>query len=464
MRMARFCAAVVIAAVLVFAGTEGAVVDVSKLARETVKRAAEKHISLLNFASRQDGPMRVRVKCESSITQSEYEKPIATFVSSTTCESGGESASESMEEPLDVTGVPVTATCDAEEYVNSVDCGAFSRVQITVESDGESEIPRITFDDLNVWTFCKVQGETSCGSSYILERPDPDQPVYIPTDGERFVTELQSGSMKAAFAAVFYGDANVDSLFAQATSRADISRSAAVTRAVMIDGVAREEEGGAPLLAYLMQGSVGGLSSVGGAGPNLQDQFDNAIEGNNNAPSQASPTAVPVATATPGPDGATATPLPTATATLGPQPSNQPESTATPTPAPVCIDAAWVAAHHVGFEVHSTPTMAKVLCYKSLPCATGGHIVTRDGKLLTMEMLCSIEECTQSEMLVNGVQHRRAQLMPCDGNVCMTTLDARANTLWKQAENAAVYYMLQTGHSGLAEQLTRIQLASAGRS
>mmetsp|Transcript_1989 Transcript_1989/g.4380 ORF Transcript_1989/g.4380 Transcript_1989/m.4380 type:complete len:86 (-) Transcript_1989:558-815(-) len=85
---------------------------------------------------------------------------------------------------------------------------------------------------------------------------------------------------------------------------------------------------------------------------------------------------------------------------------------------------------------------------------------------MTMAELCGEEKgaCRGATMMVNGVQHRRSDLMPCDGNVCMTTLDARSNTLWKRAENTLVYFLLQNGNANVAERLTRVQLAAAARS
>uniref|UniRef100_A0A7S1XHT7 Uncharacterized protein n=1 Tax=Erythrolobus australicus TaxID=1077150 RepID=A0A7S1XHT7_9RHOD len=159
----------------------------------------------------------------------------------------------------------------------------------------------------------------------------------------------------------------------------------------------------------------------------------------------------PIPTPTPDPNQPTATPAPT----------SEPESTPTPTPTPVCVDAEWVASNHAGFAVHSEPTFAEVLCFGSLPCATTGHVVSRAGELMTMAELCSVETCAAKSMYVNGVQHVRHHLMPCDGDVCMTTLDARVNSAWKRVENRVVYRLLQSGVSSIAEGLTRIQLRSA---
>eukprot|EP00183_Erythrolobus_madagascarensis_P006561 CAMPEP_0185843670 /NCGR_PEP_ID=MMETSP1354-20130828/93_1 /TAXON_ID=708628 /ORGANISM="Erythrolobus madagascarensis, Strain CCMP3276" /LENGTH=306 /DNA_ID=CAMNT_0028543201 /DNA_START=234 /DNA_END=1154 /DNA_ORIENTATION=- len=127
----------------------------------------------------------------------------------------------------------------------------------------------------------------------------------------------------------------------------------------------------------------------------------------------------------------------------------------------VCIDAAWIASNHAGFEVHADSTLQNVLCYGALPCATGGHVVDHGGQLVTMSELCDTEACTRSTMLVNGVQHVRSHLMPCDGSVCMTTLDARENTTWKKVENRVVRFLLGLEHAGLSHQLTKIQLSAA---
>mmetsp|Transcript_10252 Transcript_10252/g.21524 ORF Transcript_10252/g.21524 Transcript_10252/m.21524 type:complete len:530 (-) Transcript_10252:1789-3378(-) len=160
--------------------------------------------------------------------------------------------------------------------------------------------------------------------------------------------------------------------------------------------------------------------------------------------------------------GATPTPTPTATAT--PTQTATATPTPTPMPTPVCVDAEWVSANHAGFEVHDKATFAEVLCYGSvLPCATQGHVVARNGALMTMMELCAGDgvECTKKAMYVNGVQHERHGLMPCDGDVCMTTLDARVNSAWKRVENGIVYRLLQTGVTSVAKRLTQIQLRSA---
>mmetsp|Transcript_2127 Transcript_2127/g.5735 ORF Transcript_2127/g.5735 Transcript_2127/m.5735 type:complete len:919 (-) Transcript_2127:835-3591(-) len=137
-------------------------------------------------------------------------------------------------------------------------------------------------------------------------------------------------------------------------------------------------------------------------------------------------------------------------------------STPLPTPeVPECVDASWISAHHAGYEVHSAPTFAEVLCFGALPCATTGHVVSRLGKLMTMAELCSIEPCTASSMQVNGVQHVRHSLMPCDRDVCLTTLDARANSNWKRFENSVVYNLLQTRVSAVAHALTQVQLRAS---
>eukprot|EP00183_Erythrolobus_madagascarensis_P003473 CAMPEP_0185848672 /NCGR_PEP_ID=MMETSP1354-20130828/3459_1 /TAXON_ID=708628 /ORGANISM="Erythrolobus madagascarensis, Strain CCMP3276" /LENGTH=337 /DNA_ID=CAMNT_0028549089 /DNA_START=594 /DNA_END=1607 /DNA_ORIENTATION=- len=159
---------------------------------------------------------------------------------------------------------------------------------------------------------------------------------------------------------------------------------------------------------------------------------------------------------------ATPTPTPVSSATATPAPSTLPEE-ATPTPTPVCIDADWVASNHAGFEVHAHSSVQEVFCFGTLPCATAGHVVERAGVLLTMAELCAEDACTVAEMHVNGVQHVRSALMPCHGDVCLTTLDARSGTIWKRVENRIVNRLLKFGNRAIAERLTRIQLAGATR-
>jgi len=474
---------------------KGAVLDLNKSAQNAVKSAIEKHITA------QQRQSAIRVICEASIAQSSYQKPNANFSVSIECVGTGGSFVHSENVVLDITGIPVTENCTAEMYLKSVECGAFVRTDVTVFVDGSLAI---AFDDLHAWLYCNVQGEVSCGNNYVFDETAVEPPSEEFLAETRFENELDVGSMKSAVAIVFYGRQDVNALFKQAKVKAGFLDVARFIRTWTINGVTRQTGGSSPLMLELMQGSSGGLSFFDEfvPGGNIQSQMNQAIQ---NAGVQqatplptASPTALPpaatpspspvptqapidpVTTATPSPIPTTApTSPPTPTPNVNPQPSAQPEnsalptqtqtpmpsptSTPTPTPAPVCVDASWVAANHAGFEVHSTPITADVLCYKSLPCATSGHVVALDGKLMTMAELCAIEDCSASTMPVNGVQHRRALLMPCDGAVCMTTLDARSNTVWKRAENAVVYRMLQAGHAGLAEQLTRIQLAASAR-
>jgi len=163
---------------------------------------------------------------------------------------------------------------------------------------------------------------------------------------------------------------------------------------------------------------------------------------------------------------------PTPDSSVPPAPGTTSTPTATPTPSsapplggsfvgPVCIDASWVATEHAGFEVHTSATFAQVLCYGTLPCATDGHVLARGDELLTMRELCASEKCERKAMYVNGVQHRRNHLMPCDGNVCLTTLDDAVGSTWKRVENAFVYKLLKADIPGIADTLTQIQLASA---
>uniref|UniRef100_A0A7S1XIJ0 Uncharacterized protein n=1 Tax=Erythrolobus australicus TaxID=1077150 RepID=A0A7S1XIJ0_9RHOD len=492
-------AIVLLLAICTLAATgKGAVLDLNKIARDAAKSAVAKRI-----AARQDQETFHAV-CETSVAQSSYQKPFVTFIASANCsETGEEPFSQTVEVPVDITGIPVTDTCTAEMYLKSVNCGASARLDVTVISRGQ-QMPSVTFDDLHAWSYCNLQGEVSCGNSYLLDNTEVEPVNEAFLQKVRFEAEFNAGSMKSAFAMVYYGSQNINVLFTQVKAKAGLADLARYIRTSALNGATRQTGGGSPLILQLMQGSIGGLSFVSAfvPGGNIQSQMNQAIQ---NAGVQqatplptASPTALPpaatpspspvptqapidpVTTATPSPIPTTApTSPPTPTPNVNPQPSAQPEnsalptqtqtpmpsptSTPTPTPAPVCVDASWVAANHAGFEVHSTPITADVLCYKSLPCATSGHVVALDGKLMTMAELCAIEDCSASTMPVNGVQHRRALLMPCDGAVCMTTLDARSNTVWKRAENAVVYRMLQAGHAGLAEQLTRIQLAASAR-
>mmetsp|Transcript_4971 Transcript_4971/g.13382 ORF Transcript_4971/g.13382 Transcript_4971/m.13382 type:complete len:924 (-) Transcript_4971:3280-6051(-) len=156
---------------------------------------------------------------------------------------------------------------------------------------------------------------------------------------------------------------------------------------------------------------------------------------------------------------ATETPFSTASTGSGGGGAEAPSSS----PTPVCIDAAWTASEHKGFEVHQNPVLADVYCYRQLPCATAGHVVAVRGKLVTMSELCIEKQCARKAMLVNGVQHRRSHLMPCDGDVCLTTFEAARNSAWKRAENALVYALLKTRIPGIANAATRIQLFSATR-
>jgi len=205
---------------------------------------------------------------------------------------------------------------------------------------------------------------------------------------------------------------------------------------------------------------------IGPVTRNMLSSVWSAIRDPQSAPPRCAPRTNPTQAPSPTPTP-TPTPAPTvdpgSTAIPTPDPTQTPTSSPNPSPTPVCIDSSWVAAEHAGFEVHSSPSFAEVLCYGSLPCATHGHVVARGGRLLTMGELCATERCELGKMWVNGVQHRRSHLMPCDGDVCLTTLDARVSSAWKRFENNAVHWMLRSGVPALTDVLTRVQLRSAAR-
>mmetsp|Transcript_7647 Transcript_7647/g.16299 ORF Transcript_7647/g.16299 Transcript_7647/m.16299 type:complete len:303 (+) Transcript_7647:127-1035(+) len=247
----------------------------------------------------------------------------------------------------------------------------------------------------------------------------------------------------------------------------DTTETAGITSSIRLECIS----GGARSSTYSTtdctgQASVVEVTGAEGACIPLNDN-SYTYSGCSTAAATATPTPTPTATATPAPTTSpgqgTETPTATATATATPGPSNLPEPTASPTPTPVCIDAEWITSNHAGFEVHDESSVQEVFCFGTLPCATAGHVVERRGELLTMAELCAEETCTVAEMRVNGVQHVRSTLMPCHGDVCLTTLDGWSNTIWKHLENKAVRFLLNTGNARIAERLTKIQMAAAAR-
>jgi len=490
--------ALVLAAVCVSC-VEGAVIDVRDITRQAVQDSVRARVVRQVVIGGS-----FTAKCEGELTQTSYAKPTVGFAITVSCTSDAFSEIEPITVPVDITGVPATSKCDAEEYLTRIDCGSQVVVDVTVVAD-ENGVQDVTFTDSYAWAGCRIEGEASCGDDYVILENDGTQVIPASTK-HRIEVEFETASVKAAAAIVTSGKQRLDSLFSMAKEKAGIADDSVVlpgplparqSKPDKDGGDGKKKDTNNPMVMAVLMGSLGGYSvvqdyvDISAVAEEMRDviagaqtlQAETATPAPTPTPTEppspssgtetptpipvtetASPT--PVSTPTPSPNS-NATPTPTATTSATPNPNATatPTPTATATPEPVCIDASWVAGNHAGFEVHEEATMAQVLCYGSLPCATSGHVVSHRGKLMTMAELCDEQSthCTRSNMRVNGVQHRRSHLMPCDGNVCLTTLDARSSTVWKRAENELVYFLLQTGHSGVAERLTRVQLNAAGR-
>mmetsp|Transcript_2727 Transcript_2727/g.5995 ORF Transcript_2727/g.5995 Transcript_2727/m.5995 type:complete len:477 (-) Transcript_2727:115-1545(-) len=465
-RRRSWVVAAVVALVFGGLGGNGAVVDVGGIVVKAAKDAVRERMISEKAASRK----LTSFSCESTVVKTTYAKPVVELLMMIYCTNEATYDTWTIEAPINISGTNVTEACDAEEYIEEVQCYGFARVSTSFVVFDEGEVSRTTslyeYDDLHAWTSCVIKGPRSCGSSFVATdapvREDYDTILPGIYNEKKTVarTFTTTSSLGGAWAVVFTGPQDVSKLYENAWARVSPEIEEAERKSETRILVLRRKT--YPLLHTMMKGTMVGVRSFGVYIPQISSlrteivtaflQGSTPLEDEHDPPT---PTPIPefdvlVAERTP-------TPTPTTTTSFtdcGESCSEKPE----------CIDAAWAATHHEGFEVHSEAVLAPVLCFGSLPCATRDHVVVRDGSLLTMRELCAVESCSSTTMLVNGVQHVRSKLMPCDRGVCMTTLDERSRSVWKRAENILVHFLLRSGSSRVAQVLTRAQIAAAVRS
>jgi len=428
-----------------------AVMDMGGMAVKVVKDAMEERIIAEN------GTTSRSIFCETTVLRSSYSKPIVTFLYVVYCSGPQLYDSYAIEIPVNVSGIPVTyrdegqsssQDCDAEMFLTSVNCFGVATASARYLAPTLYErftLIALEYTELYSWSACTLEGLEFCGHNFvdqitITEYPDEGtfEEELVRNSRRRSFRTANEGRLRGAVASVFCGAQDLDILFDRAFSK--IENDSESANGLPVPGFSAVF----PLLSTLMKGSFEILTSLERSIPHARAVRNQMQASASHRVDRIPDTAAP--SATPSPSIEAAPPA------FSPSPSPQ---------LPQCIDAVWIAANHGGYEVHPESILADVLCFGALPCATSGHVVVYGGALKTMAELCALKACTRSMMHVNGVQHVRSALMPCDNDVCVTTLDAGSNTIWKRAENRLVYFLLEHGGPEIAQSLTRIQLSAA---
>lgn len=110
----------------------------------------------------------------------------------------------------------------------------------------------------------------------------------------------------------------------------------------------------------------------------------------------------------------------------------------------VCVDATLLSHLHPSKLVFSTHRRASVLCDAFQSCATTGHIVQYNNKIMTMGSYCeNYATCKRRTLWVNSPKFEKGlRVKSRTDSLAFTTLAARYNTIW---EERAMRLLVATG-------------------